>query len=423
MVVTFNLQSSAPKPNPMSASKERPKKIKDKTLPSSAFQKTSNIQEWFNTLCRGEFKEYCKAVRAKQYRRSPAHLTCEAMDLEPLKGRYEDVICYDQSRVVLKREFGKVDPDDKDFIHANWIITPGTRTKYILCQGPLENTIPDMWEMMFQERVSIIVMVCQCVEDGLQKCEKYWPETNETYGYYKVENLGDVKSKWLKDMHEVEVRELSITAPNNVRHKLLHMVITNIGDHLASQDPNHLCKLSIFAKKYAYDKNGPIATHCSAGIGRSGLFAAIQYVYEGMMTSDSTDPMQLVKEMRACRKNCLQTYLQYACLNMCLANLFIRKKLIRNGEEYKTLLKKYNVYFNVFMNAAKQKKKATKRFEKSLDIEDGNKENEDTKKESTSTSKVGGEKQLQKPRVLSKKTMAEQTARKSGSTYLNRLQN
>uniref|UniRef100_A0AC35TIB9 Tyrosine-protein phosphatase domain-containing protein n=1 Tax=Rhabditophanes sp. KR3021 TaxID=114890 RepID=A0AC35TIB9_9BILA len=93
------------------------------------------------------------------------------MDVDLAKPRYEDVICYDQTRVVLKCEFGKKEPEDVGFVHANWLTTPGTQTKYILCEGSLENTLNDMWEMIFQEKVPVMVMCCQLIEDEYAKCE------------------------------------------------------------------------------------------------------------------------------------------------------------------------------------------------------------------------------------------------------------
>ncbi|KIH52606.1 hypothetical protein ANCDUO_17290, partial [Ancylostoma duodenale] len=55
---------------------------------------------------------------------------------------------------------------------------------YILTQGPKENTIEDFWRMIFQEQCAGVVMLCNYYEDGVQKCDEYFPTENGGYKYY-----------------------------------------------------------------------------------------------------------------------------------------------------------------------------------------------------------------------------------------------
>lgn len=48
------------------------------------------------------------------------------------KNRYKDVICYDDSRVVLKTQHGK---DGSDYIHANYVDGFKKPNAFILTQG------------------------------------------------------------------------------------------------------------------------------------------------------------------------------------------------------------------------------------------------------------------------------------------------
>ena len=83
------------------------------------------------------------------------------------KCRYGDLICPDESRVALS---------SGQFIHANWIPMYGD-LKAIATQGPMPETIGDFWEMIWENNVKYIVMLCELEERGRQKCAKYWPDS------------------------------------------------------------------------------------------------------------------------------------------------------------------------------------------------------------------------------------------------------
>lgn len=50
---------------------------------------------------------------------------------------------------------------------------------YIAAQGPLPTTTLDFWQMVFEQNISLIVMVTNFTESGAQKCYTYLPLSNE----------------------------------------------------------------------------------------------------------------------------------------------------------------------------------------------------------------------------------------------------
>lgn len=109
---------------------------------------------------------------------------------------------FDETRVKLK----DVDPNvpGSDYINANYIRWKNDETigcndsqnehsnkTYIATQGCLPSTIPDFWQMVWQENCRVIVMTTKETERGKNKCARYWPEQGGTkeYGKSKVKNL------------------------------------------------------------------------------------------------------------------------------------------------------------------------------------------------------------------------------------------
>ena len=54
-------------------------------------------------------------------------------------------------------------------------------------QGPMSHTVPDFWRLVWEQRVRVVVMITNIVEQGKKKCSQYWPESGwEVYGLVSV---------------------------------------------------------------------------------------------------------------------------------------------------------------------------------------------------------------------------------------------
>uniref|UniRef100_A0A158P601 Tyrosine-protein phosphatase domain-containing protein n=1 Tax=Angiostrongylus cantonensis TaxID=6313 RepID=A0A158P601_ANGCA len=78
------------------------------------------------------------------------HATTASIRKEFIQNKkYEDVICMDENRVILKQR-----PSDNDYIHANWI-------------GPLHETLEDFWHMIVTEQCCVVVMLCPLRDESI----------------------------------------------------------------------------------------------------------------------------------------------------------------------------------------------------------------------------------------------------------------
>uniref|UniRef100_A0A8C3CJZ4 Tyrosine-protein phosphatase non-receptor type 13 n=1 Tax=Cairina moschata TaxID=8855 RepID=A0A8C3CJZ4_CAIMO len=218
------------------------------------------------------------------------------------KNRYKNILPYDTTRVPLGTEGG--------YINASFIRMPVGNEEfiYIACQGPLPTTVADFWQMVWEQKCTVIAMMTQEVEGEKIKCQRYWPDVlNKTTMITDRLRLALVRFQQLKGFI-IRVLELEEIQTGEVRH-ISHLNFIAWPDHDTPSQPDDLLTF-ISYMRHVY-KSGPIVTHCSAGIGRSGTLICIDVVL-GLISRDlDFDISDLVRTMRLQRHGMVQTEDQY----------------------------------------------------------------------------------------------------------------
>ncbi|KAJ2522902.1 Tyrosine-protein phosphatase non-receptor type 13 [Coemansia sp. RSA 1939] len=240
--------------------------------------------------------------------------------------RYSNVVPYNQNRVRLG---GK-----SDYINASHIALPesvavAAGTRYIATQGPLNHTVGDFWQMVWEQNARTVVMLANPVEANRPKCAVYWPtRVGQTIVPAPSGNGSKVAavSVTLVDEHSLdpalapgvtvrsfELRSETAADPRTVRQ--LHY--TDWPDHGVPSSPVSLLLLLKELHSAAGsqpDASAPVVVHCSAGVGRSGtlivLDAAMRYFaahddYAGDLVAD------VFRSLRAQRVQMVQTLNQF----------------------------------------------------------------------------------------------------------------
>ncbi|XP_057627393.1 tyrosine-protein phosphatase non-receptor type 13 isoform X4 [Chionomys nivalis] len=218
------------------------------------------------------------------------------------KNRYKNILPYDTTRVPLGDEGG--------YINASFIRIPvGTQEfVYIACQGPLPTTVGDFWQMVWEQNSTVIAMMTQEVEGEKVKCQRYWPSILGTTTMANERlRLALLRMQQLKGF-VVRVITLEDIQTGEVRH-ISHLNFTAWPDHDTPSQPDDL--LTFISYMRYIHRSGPVITHCSAGIGRSGTLICIDVVLELISQDLEFDISDLVRCMRLQRHGMVQTEGQY----------------------------------------------------------------------------------------------------------------
>nr|XP_057923395.1 receptor-type tyrosine-protein phosphatase beta isoform X2 [Doryrhamphus excisus] len=239
------------------------------------------------------------------------------------KNRYNNILPYDSTRVKLSC----LDDDPcSDYINASYVPGHSFRREYIATQGPLPGTKDDFWRMVWEHGVHAVVMVTQCVEKGRVKCEQYWPAHKEAlyYGELVVQMTSEaVLPEWT-------VREFRITSESGSGHPRLlrHFHFTVWPDHGVPESTHSLVQFVRTVRDFV-DRSagaGPSVVHCSAGVGRTGTFIALDRVLQQLDAKGSVDLYGCVFELRLHRQHMVQTENQYAFLHQCVRDVLRARK-------------------------------------------------------------------------------------------------
>uniref|UniRef100_A0A8D0RKX2 Receptor-type tyrosine-protein phosphatase eta n=1 Tax=Sus scrofa TaxID=9823 RepID=A0A8D0RKX2_PIG len=236
------------------------------------------------------------------------------------KNRYNNVLPYDTSRVKLSVQTHSAD----DYINANYM--PGYHSKrdFIATQGPLPNTLKDFWRMVWEKNVYAIVMLTKCVEQGRTKCEEYWPSKQaQDYGDITVAMTSEIV------LPEWTIRDFTVkNIQTSESHPLRQFHFTSWPDHGVPDTTDLLINFRYLVRDYMKQSppESPILVHCSAGVGRTGTFIAIDRLIYQIENENTVDVYGIVYDLRMHRPLMVQTEDQYVFLNQCVLDIIRSQK-------------------------------------------------------------------------------------------------
>ncbi|KAL4946159.1 hypothetical protein BDV06DRAFT_218683 [Aspergillus oleicola] len=259
----------------------------------------------------------------------PAHRW--ALEIDPevrARNRYANVQAWANSRIHLQVPEGEC-----DFINASPIILKDSvsqeERKYIATQGPKLDGLYHFWHMVFHETddVAVVVMLTQAMEAGREKCSQYFPldledptmvlrqddrepspegEENQSDNGEVLGQITLLESEWNQDCRS-EIRKLELTLGSKTK-TVWHFLFAGWADYSkpVGEDRDALLQLIETTAEKAASPQNPRIVHCSAGVGRTGTFIALDHLLQELesgellkVTDEEADPVfETVDQMR-----------------------------------------------------------------------------------------------------------------------------
>lgn len=257
----------------------------------------------------------CDLLFEAEFDSLPEHFpdrTAIASDLfeNSRKNRYPDIKSFDQTRVRLPlTEDGTL---GSDYINADFVEGYKGRKLYICAQGPLDNTITDFWRMIYEHKVSVVVMLTGIEEQGKIKCSQYWSDVEGQP--FLVSNLYAVTLLSTRLHPDFLIRRLRLKRQNQTDEEgrdVLQFHFLMWKDFLAPEQPSWMLRFVKRVNEYYCPDKGPLLVHCSAGVGRTGTFVAIDCLLPEVQTGDFVNVWECVAHLRYQRNFLVQSLKQY----------------------------------------------------------------------------------------------------------------
>ena len=262
--------------------------------------------------------------RLAAIRTHPGRFVSASLPINKPKNRLVNVLPYESTRVCLQPIRGV---EGSDYINSSFIDGYRYRNAYIATQGPLMETTEDFWRMLWEHNSTIVVMLTKLQvnsfpaltlnafvnesisyyfqEMGQDKCHQYWPsERSIRYQYVVVEPVTEY------NMPQYILREFKMTDARDGQSRTVRQFqFTDWPEEGVPKSGEGFIEFlgQVHKTKEQFGQEGPITVHCSAGVGRTGVFISLSIVLERMQYEGVVDVFQTVRILRTQRPAMVQT--------------------------------------------------------------------------------------------------------------------
>ncbi|CAF3596914.1 unnamed protein product [Adineta steineri] len=239
------------------------------------------------------------------------------------RNRYADVIPYDDTRVRL------IPTKDNlhGYINASHvkIRVENTIYSYIAAESPLPLTVYDFWRMISGSNVHVIIML---INNDLQLCANYFPKTKNEKCRTDEFEIELISEQHRQDFH---IRHLRMKVLNGQRTRtIVHLQYMAWDDAQLPLDTTSFINFVNVANSFRrhYGETNPFLVHCTAGIGRTGIFILIHVMIQCITFNKKVSVASVLKVMREHRMSLIDRTYSYVFVYRCLIDYLKSSRLI-----------------------------------------------------------------------------------------------
>ncbi|KAF4075935.1 hypothetical protein AMELA_G00224600 [Ameiurus melas] len=296
--------------------------VQEEIPPSPAHPSGETLDESMTRLERGLNSGTLLMKFEKLHRKKAGLLMSCAKQSENMeKNRYKDVLPYDLTRVVLQTE-------EDNYINASHVKTEpaGTTLRYMAAQGPLPHTCTHFWRSVWEQGVSVIIMLTTLTERGRTKCHQYWPHPPEVKDYDYLQVCCHSEECNLAYV----TREITLTHTQlGEQRAITHLQYVAWPDHGVPDESSDFLDF-VKAMRSKRRDTEPLMVHCSAGIGRTGVFITMETALILMEGAQPVYPLEIVTSLRDQRAMMVQTSCQFSFV--CQAILHVYRERYKHSQ-------------------------------------------------------------------------------------------
>ncbi|KAJ8133357.1 hypothetical protein O1611_g266 [Lasiodiplodia mahajangana] len=334
--------------SPADRPKTPPRRAKKPQLPPFLRSSSTDIEAKFQELI------WLERMRSQQFLQNPAPDFRFARALSPetkILDRYANIQPWSNNRIRLPVPEGKL-----DYINASPIVSPSplrpdTRPNfnYIAMQGPKVNTVEHTWRMIAQLKSPVVIVMLTDTHEGYtEKCYPYFPHDAHAEGI-EVGETDEFEDGFRARIQCVSIEERQDGA---IQMRKLNLHVEGRGDmtvwHLLYrkwpdfgvpkvEDYDSFFELMKLSRELNSSATNPRIIHCSAGVGRTGTFIALETLMreidEGAMDdldqqrNDNNDDLvfRTVNHLREQRRTMVQADSQYAFIYKVLCRQWLER--------------------------------------------------------------------------------------------------
>ncbi|CAJ0560431.1 unnamed protein product, partial [Mesorhabditis spiculigera] len=271
------------------------------------------IQPMTNGSCDSWFSWQLGGRTDPDGKTAPTKAVAWAKYKDGLPAPYSTIPCLDATRVHVKEANN---PDG--FYHANWIRPPNSDQQYILAQSPNQTNSEDFWAMVFQEKVSCIVLIRGRLENEAA-WKPYYPQVEGEmmfFGRYTVSNAatGEFEFENPTELLAVVARHLLVLRDGvDTPLEITHIHINSTSNYRPNFDMG-LCELLVYLREVKNVET--ILLHDEPYSGRADTLVLLAMFMDEIETCPKTIGDRGAREatfrrLRRCRAEAVRSHGQY----------------------------------------------------------------------------------------------------------------